>query len=345
MTSALHRWSPSIARLWQRGRSQRQIVFVVQRGRLEREAILLVASALANGRVRPDELVACHPEPGPGWPDDPRPGPATLGYLAERGVATRSFVNADFGARYPHSNKMYALAKCAAPSALFLDTDTFFVRPIARRLSARAFYLRRGGQTFPNRETGHSAEAIWTALYDKFGATPVAPARRGRNALPGQFPYYNAGAIGAPDPAGFGRTFLDTALAIERDPPPELAGQKLFPWLDQIALPIAIARVGGTVRRFDDGINRSGTGKGVALWHYHYLPRLVFEGGPAFGKAVTRVLADPAVREALAGDPMFALWTGTEGRRRYNAVAGDAPLAGRQLVRALKDSAGREILR
>lgn len=319
-------------------------IFIVQRGRLEREAILLVASALRNGRVPPRRLLACYPEPGPMWSADPRPTERTLDYLKSRGVRTRSFVNTDFGERYPHSNKMYALMSCREDFVFFIDTDTFFIRPLPKlsRLSRRKYHLRSGGSTFPNRRSAYEPDAMWEALYAMFGTHGVRPRSRRRVR---RYPYYNAGAMGVPDPKRFARVYLDTAIRIESDPPVEIEGQALLPWLDQIALPITLRRLDATVEKIKEGVNFTGTGDHVSLWHYHFLPRLMFEGPDAFGEAVTDVLGDPAVRDVLRDDPIFAYWSGEDGRSRYEAIAADEPVAGRAMVRALKDTVGRKLLR
>jgi hypothetical protein len=60
-----------------------------------------------------------------------------------------------------------------------------------------------------------------------------------------RYMYFNAGwFFGASAPA-FGRRFLDTACTIRDRTPAQVVIQELYPWLDQIALPLVIHALGG----------------------------------------------------------------------------------------------------
>lgn len=55
----------------------------------------------------------------------------------------------------------------------------------------------------------------------------------------------NAGVFYHRCPREFGARFLEYARSILDEPPPELAGQSLDPWLDQVPLPLVIHALGG----------------------------------------------------------------------------------------------------
>jgi hypothetical protein len=83
--------------------------------------------------------------------------------------------------------------------------------------------------------------------------------------------YFNAGWFTGPCPRRMGQNLLDIAHSVENDPLPELATQALYPWLDQIVLPLAIAAEGGGRR--DTGLD------GPRTVHYRALPE-VYAYGP-----------------------------------------------------------------
>jgi hypothetical protein len=227
------------------------IAAVVQGGRLQYEALLLAASLRASDPGFRGRLILLEPQPGGAWPDDPRiRGTATRAALERLGAEVLGFRAEHFGASYPNGNKIEALA--ALPSGepfLFLDTDTLvtgtlgaipfdFARPAAS--------LRREG-TWPRVSLyGPGYRHIWRALYTRFGLDfetsldPDQPADSWRHYL-----YFNAGWFFHADPAVFGQRYLDFALRLRDDPPPELECQPLFPWLDQITLPLVIHSLGG----------------------------------------------------------------------------------------------------
>ncbi len=44
---------------------------------------------------------------------------------------------------------------------------------------------------------------------------------------------------------GFADRMIELMVSLRDDPPTELASQSLFPWLDQIALPVVVTGLGG----------------------------------------------------------------------------------------------------
>ncbi|MFQ5623654.1 MAG: hypothetical protein ACE5FS_09685 [Paracoccaceae bacterium] len=250
------------------------LVAVAQAGRLQYEALLLAASLRAAGGegVR---LWLAEPQPGPEWDADPRIDDAELrAMLGDLGARIVPFRAPEFGARYPHGNKI------VAPSVLpegepfvFLDTDTLVLAPLTGvpfDFARPTASLRREG-TWPNPDVaGFGLERIWAALYRRFGLDfeasldPAFPAHDWRRYL-----YFNAGFFFYRCPRVFSRTFREFALAIRDDPPPELAGQKLDPWLDQAALPLVIHALGGGRGTLPPGLM-----DGSVTCHYRAMPLL-----------------------------------------------------------------------
>lgn len=224
------------------------ILAVVQAGRLSYEALLLAASLRVSAPGFRGKLFLAEPC-GPLWPQDPRlTNPALRAALEGLGATFLPFQSRVFGASYPHGNKIEALLALPDEPFLFLDTDTLvtgdldavpfdFFRPSAS--------MRREG-TWPTVPIYSTHEAIWGALYARFGLdiTPTLdltePADHWR-----RFLYFNAGWFFHASPKAFGERFLTIARTIRDDTPAALAAQELFPWLDQIALPLVVQSFGG----------------------------------------------------------------------------------------------------
>jgi len=251
------------------------IVIVGQRGRLQYEALILAASLRAMSPRFAGRLFVAEPQPGPLWPGDPRiSGEEIRARLAELGAETLPFESRHFGQAYPYGNKIEALL--ALPEGapfLFLDTDTLITGEISDvpfDFDRPTASLRRTG-TWPEPELyGPGYTAIWKSLYDRFGLDfessldPGQPDEYWKRYL-----YFNAGFFFYRCPRVFGQRFLDYALSIRDDPPPELICQSLDPWLDQVALPLVIHALGGGRDTLPEGLL-----DGSVTCHYRALPLL-----------------------------------------------------------------------
>ncbi|WP_306005100.1 hypothetical protein [Aquicoccus porphyridii] len=276
------------------------VMVVGQNGRLQYEALLFAASLR---RFTPDfrgRLFIAEPQPGPAWQKDPRIGNGdVLALLDELEVEILPFENNYFGESYPYGNKIEALA--ALPEGepfVFFDTDTLitgdlmqvpfdFGRPTAS--------LRREG-TWPQIELyGPGYGRIWKSLYDKFGLDFESsldlsqPDEYWRRYL-----YFNAGFFFYECPRRFGETFLSYALAIRDDPPPELIGQVMDPWLDQVALPLVIHGLGGGRDALPDGYL-----DGTVSCHYRLFPMLYAREADHVVAALEEVAAPNRIKKVL----------------------------------------------
>lgn len=251
------------------------IVIVGQTNRLQYEALLFAASLRATNPGFKGRFFVAEPQSGPLWQDDPRITNAhVLELLDEFGAEILPFENRHFGQKYPHGNKIEALA--ALPEGepfVFFDTDTLILDDLAQvpfdfnRPSAS----NRVEGTWPKPELyGPGYTGIWKSLYDRFrldfesSLDLSQPDEYWRRYL-----YFNAGFFYYKCPRAFGERFADYAVDIRTNPPQELACQSLNPWLDQVVLPLVIHSFGGGRDALPEGYL-----DGSHSCHYRLLPML-----------------------------------------------------------------------
>jgi hypothetical protein len=219
------------------------LLAVIQNGRLMYEALLLAASLRHADPGFTGRLVFAHPVRGPLWQQDPAPRHAEgLDLLAGLGAELIAFEPRAFGQSWPYGNKIEALAVLPEGEPfLFLDTDTLVTGPLSGipfdfdRPSAS---MRREGSWPVPELYGPGYAGIWKSLYDRFGLDFDASLDRTKiDEHWERYLYFNAGWFFFRDPKAFGARFLDWAVSVRDDPPPELICQSLDPWLDQVVLP------------------------------------------------------------------------------------------------------------
>ncbi len=218
-------------------------VFVSQQGELELKSLLLAASL--RHYLRCDfELVAALPMPETVWG---RPSSAALDLLAELGVRLVDIEN-PIGVGYPIGNKLACLnVETSAEKIVFLDSDVVCLREFRHE--------ERFDKPF-NAKPADLAPATrdlqqWQRCYAALGL-PL-PAQRMTATVSGQLmpPYFNAGMVAVHRAAGLGEAWIQVARAIDAD---EGVANKR-PWLDQIALPVALAKLGLPADCLDERFN------------------------------------------------------------------------------------------
>lgn len=201
------------------------ISFVCQSGDLEPKAVLLAASLRRwfPGDIR---LVACHPDAF---------GPLRQGTLRALSDLDAQVVPVSNPLKpdYPIGHKLAALALAGgSETAIFLDSDMVALRAPDR-------FPTRLGAVAATRN--HFGKSEWEFFYGLFGLEVPSdgPATLGWHETTS--PYFNAGMIAAPSAIvdDLSKMWIDTALALDRDSSVDKAR-----FLDQIALPIAAARMG-----------------------------------------------------------------------------------------------------
>jgi hypothetical protein len=274
------------------------ILAVGQSGRLEHEAILLAASLRHSDPGFTGTLYIAEPQLGPKWQTDPRMSQGTRDLLASLGAEILPFETTAFGTTYPHGNKIEALAALPDAPFLFLDTDTLITGPLSEIPFdfARPSASMRRENTWPKVELyGPTLSQTWHSLYDRFDLDFASSLDLSQpDEYWQRYLYFNAGWFFHQSPRAFGNRFLAYAKSIRDNPPDALVCQELYPWLDQIALPLVIHSFGG---------GRPGPElgplDGTATCHYRSLSLLyACESDPAV-EVLETVAKDKALRPTL----------------------------------------------
>jgi hypothetical protein len=291
------------------------LLAVGQSGRLEFEAILLAASLRHCDPGFEGTLFIAEPRPGGAWPGDPGMSDRARAVLTDLGATILPFAAHAFGAAYPQGNKIEALTALPDAPFLFLDTDTLVTGP----LSAIPFDFSRPSASMRRENTWPAVELYgptpgqtWKSLYDRFDLDFEAsldltqPDGHWQRYL-----YFNAGWFFHESPRAFGERFLAWATAIRDTPPPELVCQEIYPWLDQITLPLVIHSFGGG----RPGPELSAL-DGHATCHYRALPLLYARQSDHAVAVLEKVAKDRSIRPALRDWPaMKAMVYQNKGRK------------------------------
>lgn len=226
------------------------IVIIGQKGRLQYEALIFVASLRHSAPDFKGRIFVAEPQTGPLWPYAVAMDEDIKAELVALGAEILPFQSQHFGQDYPYGNKIECL-KALPPQEpfVFFDTDTLITGPIdtiAFEWQRPSASMRREG-TWPVEELywpGYTA--IWRSLYEKFGLDFESTLDLSQpDEYWERYLYFNAGWFFGSDPRIFGAKFTEIATAIRAEPTPEMIIQPLDPWLDQIALPLVISALGG----------------------------------------------------------------------------------------------------
>ena len=281
------------------------IAIVAQAGRLTYEAVLFAASLRHCVPNFEGRLLVGQPQPGPLWPSDPRIKDDEARALLKRlGATFVPFESKHFGASYPNGNKVELLAALDPDrSFVFFDTDTMITGPIdqvAFDFARPSASMAREG-TWPNPPLyGPGYAEIWRAVYDRF-AVPFEPTLDLSEPATywKRYMYFNAGWFFYRCAPTFARAMIDKMVSLRDQPMAELASQTLFPWLDQIALPVTVSELGGG----RPGPELSGLDGEISL-HWRALPLLYARGSDANLALLNEIAAPNRIKKVLkAYDP------------------------------------------
>ena len=274
------------------------LLAVGQSGRLEHEAILLAGSLRHSDPGFQGTLFIAEPQPGPKWRDDPRMSNRTRSLLESLGATILPFETRAFGSDYPHGNKIEALSALPDEPFLFLDTDTLITGPLSAipfDFAKPSASMKREG-TWPKVELyGPTHSQTWKSLYDRFELDFESSLDFSHpDEYWQRYLYFNAGWFFHQSPRAFGNRFLAWAKSIRDNPPEELVCQELYPWLDQITLPLVIHSFGGT-RPGPELAALDGT----ATCHYRTLPLLYARESDHAVEVLEAVAKDQTIRPTL----------------------------------------------
>ena len=316
------------------------ILAVVQSGRLQFEALLLAASLRASNPNFAGRLYLAEPQQGGKWRSNPAvTDRATRDLLEGLGATFLPFTAQVFGQDYLHGNKIEALAALPDAPFLFLDTDTLVTGDFATvgfDFNRPAASMRREG-TWPIEEAyGPDLAGLWQSLYDRFGLDfagsldETQPANYWK-----RFLYFNAGWFFHASPKAFGAKFLEFAKTIRDDRPVALAAQEIYPWLDQIALPLVISSFGGG----RPGPELAGL-DGDVTCHYRSLPLLYARESDRVVEVLEQVAGQKELRRVLRDfEPARLMIYQNRGKKaRALFDRDDLPRRERQLRFALKQA-------
>jgi hypothetical protein len=288
-------------------------VFVCQRGPLEIQAMLLAAS-LHRFVSCPHEMVIAVPQPESRYGT---PQSSTLKMLQDLGARVAPVWN-QVDPSYPIANKISAMAiSTRGRWRIFLDTDILCTRPFSGDARLDVAF----GATPADRLTWGKHSGDWDRVYELFGLTTPAIRVKTVSTHEDTPPYYNAGFVIAEREVAdaLSRVWLECAQVIDRHP----AIPDKRPWLDQIALPVAVTRLGVPHHFLDQTFNCPGSAKSLSadthFCHYHrllplkrlpilnQLLRELVEHHPALEQ---RVMSDRLWRDTLS--PGFGLLDGLQ---------------------------------
>jgi len=276
------------------------VVIIAQANRLAYEAVIFVTSFARNNPNFSGRLLVAEPQPGPNWHTDPRIHDPDIRELLEHfGAEIIPFESTYFGQNYPYGNKIEALK--ALPKGepfVFFDTDTLitgdlenvpfdFDRPCAS--------LKRTN-TWPEIELyGPGYTQTWKSLYDKFGLDFESSLDLSQpEEYWERYLYFNAGWFFYRCPHEFGCLFTEYAVAIRDDGPEELVCQTLDPWLDQVALPLVIHKLGGDRQTLPEGLL-----DGDISCHYRTFPLLYARERDAVVQELEEAIAHNKIKKVI----------------------------------------------
>lgn len=241
-------------------------IFVCQQGELEIKSMLLAAS-LSRYLQCDYELVTALPTPETLWG---RPEDYTLEFFQKMGARLIPITN-QVDESYPVGNKVSCLTiDSRADKHVFLDSDILCLRPFSHqaRFASANFHAKPA-----DHRTFTDDIELWKKVYACVGLD--LPTARVAATVSGELmpPYFNAGVIFVDGNANFGSSWLDCCRAIDRDP--EIPNKR--PWLDQVALPVAVTQMKLTYDCLDERFNLPGYARSLDeanlpfFCHYHFL--------------------------------------------------------------------------
>jgi hypothetical protein len=271
--------------------------FVCQQGPLELKALLLAASLRAHVDGAATELVAGLPEPVQRWG---QPSSETLALLDDMGVRTEPIRN-EIDDSYPIANKLSCLGiPSTAHKSVFLDSDILCVSPWREDPGLRApFAARPADRLLPMWDL-----SAWKEVYA--ACDLKLPRERMRTSVSRSLgpPYYNAGVVAVDNGLGFAEAWKECCLRIDADP--RIDGKR--PWLDQLALPVAVARLGLDYATLPEAYNFPsnhrllGSPRAALFCHYHKPIHIRLD--PVLREAVSSAFERyPKLRELAARTP------------------------------------------
>lgn len=279
-------------------------IFVCQQGELEIKSMLLAASLKQKLKCE-YQLIAAIPTPKRLWG---KPGKSTINFLEKLGVTLIPIMNhIDYA--YPIGNKLSCLQiETSGDIKVFIDSDMLCLGEFSHSPEFEAPFLAKPADGV----TWGSEDGQWEKAYGIFGMK--MPDERMEATVSKQItpPYFNAGFIAVRSDIRLGETWLQCCQSI--DAHPDIRNKR--PWLDQIGLPVALARLGIDYACLDERFNYPCHLKMLnpdnlpVFAHYHDLKSLAKEP----------VLLNHAKHAAGKGSELHGLLNGPEEWDRLPSI-------------------------
>ncbi len=300
-------------------------VFICQQGELEIKSMLLAASL--KRYLRGDyECVAAIPQPASRWGTISDNTLKFMQILDVRSVPIINQINDD----YPQGNKVACLGiETPAEKIVFLDSDILCLREFSFNL--KSLHTEKGGvfeASFNAKPTDLPTftrdVSVWQQVYDLFNL-PL-PNWRVIATASGELmlPYFNAGVIAIQNGVGFAEVWKTGCQKIDAEP--SITNKR--PWLEQIALPVAMAQLNLAHQCLDERFNYPAHLKPLpqslpVLCHYHWPP--IIRREPRLNQLVVELAeAYPLLKAMLLDSPEWAQllkpYTLQKSRRRLLAL-------------------------
>ena len=290
--------------------SSLNVAIVAQKGRIGYQALLSAASIREHHPAADVRIHICIPNSSELWVDNPGiEDPALIRAFERYSCELVHFENADFGSNYPHSNKFYSILSLPPQEPfLFLDSDTLLLRPIRPDdFNFAVPGLKAAGPSWPIVGRSFSIKDIWESLYAFFGLEALPYRDDSQGADPHQlYPYYQGNVMYYARAGVFGETMLEMAKQLWQHQPEPVRDQPLKPWLDQIVLPLLLAKLGVPRRGSGDPIRK-------VITHYEFPFFLLVQNRAAISCFAT-LSKDHSLLSVLQHDRGFAYYLSNEGR-------------------------------
>jgi len=218
-------------------------IFISQSGELEIKSILLAASLRRNLSCK-YEMIVAFPTPEERWG---KLKEETVLFLRKIGARLVPFVNL-IDEDYPIGNKVSCLIlDVTGDIKIFLDSDILCLRPFKppREFNARFCAKPADLMTFTKQHE------IWKKVYDSLGVQMPKDRMEATVSKEIMPPYFNTGFIAVHSNVELGQTWLDFCRCIDSNP--NILNKR--PWLDQIALPVAVSYLGIDYACLDEQFN------------------------------------------------------------------------------------------
>lgn len=279
-------------------------VFICQAGELEIKSMLLAASL--KHFLRCDyECVAAIPQPVSQWGQISASTQALMQTLGVRSVPITNPIDLN----YPIGNKVACLGiESTADKIVFLDSDILCLRefsPKTQRELAEIFQAPFAAKPADLATFTRDAQS-WQPVYELF-QLPL-PQWRVIATVSGELmlPYFNAGVIALSNGINFAPVWQQCCQQI--DAQPTIANKR--PWLDQIALPIAVSKLNLKHHCLDERFNYPAHLKPLPthlpIWcHYHW--PTVIRREPRLNQLVVKLATTyPQLKTLLLSSPPWA---------------------------------------